>query len=53
MNSRKNADVVYKFTFELDDFIFNYMNDDFNKTDVEKIKYRLGYNTKNQAYSIF
>ena len=43
---------VYKLAFEIDDFISNYMNDDFTKTDVEKIKYRLGYNTNNQAHSI-
>lgn len=49
---KENAEVVYKLAFELDDFISNYMNDDFTKTDVEKIKYRLGYNTNNQAHSI-
>lgn len=49
---RENAEVIYKLAFELDDFISNYINDDFTKTDVEKIKYRLGYNTNNQAHSI-
>jgi len=50
---KENAEVVYKLAFELDDFISNYMNEDFTKTDVEKIKYRLGYNTNNQSHSIF
>jgi len=40
----ETAEIVYKLAFELDNFISLYLNNNFNKTEIEKIKYRFGYN---------
>ena len=40
-------DTIYKLAFELDDFVLNGLEDNFNKTECQKIKYRLGYEDSN------
>lgn len=48
----ETAKIVYKLSFELDNFISQYLNNNFNKTEIEKIKYRFGYNKQIKTHTL-
>ena len=49
---KETAEIVYKLAFELDEVVLHFLKQNFTKTDIEKIRYRFGYNKRNQAHTI-